>query len=243
MARVFITGSSDGLGLLSAKSLIEQGHGVVLHARNAQRRQDTLKKISGAEAVLVGDLSDIDETRQLANEVNSLGIFDAIIHNAGVYQASSKEMFTVNTLAPYILTCLIRRPQRLIYLSSGMQLQGTAKLDYFKANIDRVNYSDTKLHVLMLSMAIARKWPDVYSNTVNPGWVPTKMGGQGAPDDLHKGYETQLWLATSNDNGAKVSGRYFFHRKEARYNAEAGDVQLQERFMNACKELTGVSLV
>lgn len=243
MARVFITGSSDGLGLLSAKSLIEQGHGVALHARNAQRRQDTLKKISGAEAVLVGDLSDIDETRQLANEVNSLGIFDAIIHNAGVYQASSKEMFTVNTLAPYILTCLIRRPQRLIYLSSGMQLQGTAKLDYFKANIDRVNYSDTKLHVLMLSMAIARKWPDVYSNTVNPGWVPTKMGGQGAPDDLHKGYETQLWLATSNDNGAKVSGRYFFHRKEARYNAEAGDVQLQERFMNACKELTGVSLV
>ena len=89
-------------------------------------------------------------------------------------------------------------------------------------------------------MAIARKWPEVYANAVDPGWVPTKMGGPGAPDDLTKGFETQAWLAVSNDKRAKVSGRYFHHQKEARYNPEADDVQLQERFLSLCEQITGV---
>ena len=90
-------------------------------------------------------------------------------------------------------------------------------------------------------MAVARKWPDVYSNAVDPGWVPTKMGGRGAPDDLEKGYETQVWLAVSNDEKAKVSGRYLFHQKERHHNPEADDVQLGERFIKLCEEITGVS--
>jgi len=141
--------------------------------------------------------------------VNALGKFDAVIHNAGLYQASAEEIFAVNTLAPYILTCLIQRPERLVYLSSGMHLQGRAKLESIKTNISRITYSDSKLHVLMLCMAVARKWPEVYANAVDPGWVPTKMGGQGAPDDLQKGYETQVWLAVSDDEKASVSARYF----------------------------------
>src|SRR6185369_11434383 len=104
----------------------------------------------------------------------------------------------------------------------------------------RITYSDSKLHVLMLCMAVARKWPEVYANAVDPGWVPTKMGGASAPDDLQKGYETQVWLAVSGDRRAKVSGRYFHHQKEARYNTEADDVQLQERFLSSCAEITGV---
>lgn len=147
----------------------------------------------------------------------------------------------MNTLAPYVLTCLIQKPKRLIYLSSGMHLQGHSKLDNFKTDINRITYSDSKLHVLMLCMTVARKWKDVYANAVDPGWVPTKMGGRGAPGDLHKGYETQVWLAVSNDEKAKVSGRYFFHQKERRYNPEADDVALQEKFLNLCKEITGVS--
>jgi NAD(P)-dependent dehydrogenase (short-subunit alcohol dehydrogenase family) len=173
--------------------------------------------------------------------VNALGKFDGVIHNAGVYHGSSEEIFTVNTLAPYILTCLIQTPKRLVYLSSDMHLQGRSKLKSFKTEISRITYSDSKLHVLMLCMAVARKWPEVYANTVDPGWVPTKMGGQGAPDDLQKGYETQVWLAVSNERRAKVSGRYFYHRKESRHNPEADDVLLQVRFLSLCKEITGAN--
>ena len=133
MARIFITGSADGLGALAAKSLVEKRHQVVLHARNEKRGLDALKKISGAENVLTGDLSSIEETIKLADKVNSLGTFDAVIHNAGVYRASSKEIFSVNTLAPYILTCLIQKPKRLIYLTSGMHFQGKLKVNLISA--------------------------------------------------------------------------------------------------------------
>jgi NAD(P)-dependent dehydrogenase (short-subunit alcohol dehydrogenase family) len=241
MARIFITGSADGLGQLAAKALIAQGHQIVLHARNEKRGQEALDKVPGAESVVTADLGSIDETKQLASKVNALGKFDAVIHNAGVYNASAEEIFTVNTLAPYVLTCLIEKPERLIYLSSDMHLQGRTKLHDFKTDISRITYSDSKLHVLMLCMAVARKWPQVYANALDPGWVPTKMGGQSAPDDLQKGYETQVWLAVSNDKKAKVSGRYFYHRKESRHNPEADDALLQERVLSLCKEITGIS--
>src|SRR5690348_947525 len=127
MARIFITGSVDGLGELSARSLLKQGHKVVLHARNAERARDAIKKNPDAESVVTGDLSNIQETKNLALEVNKLGVFDAVIHNAGVYQTSAKDIFAVNTLAPYVLTCLVQKPRRLIYLSSGMHLHGSAK--------------------------------------------------------------------------------------------------------------------
>jgi NAD(P)-dependent dehydrogenase (short-subunit alcohol dehydrogenase family) len=241
MAKIFITGSADGLGLLSASTLVTQGHEVVLHGRNAERSDDALKKVKGASQVMTGDLSNMEETKNLAAQVNALGAFDAVIHNAGVYQTSGKEIFAVNTLAPYILTCLIQKPKRLIYLSSGMHLQGRPNLDNFKTNINLITYSDSKLHVLMLCKAIAQKWPGVYSNAVDPGWVPTKMGGQGAPDNLQKGYETQTWLAVSDDNNAKVSGKYFHHQKESRHNQEADNAVLRERFLNLCEEITDIS--
>jgi NAD(P)-dependent dehydrogenase (short-subunit alcohol dehydrogenase family) len=241
MARIFITGSADGLGLLAAKALIDQGHHVVLHARNRERGEETKRKIPEAETVLTADLSDIEETKRLATEVNNLGAFDAVIHNAGVYQVSAQQIFAVNTIAPYLLTCLIQKPQRLIYLSSGMHLQGRPNFDNFHTGTSRMSYSDSKLHVLMLSNAVARKWPGVYSNAVDPGWVPTRMGGRGAPDDLQKGYETQVWLAVSNDDKARVSGRYFHHKKEKSYNTLASDVTLQEKFLHLCEGTTGVT--
>ncbi len=241
MARIFITGSADGLGQLSAKALIEQGHKVVLHARNADRGHEAIRKNPEADTVVTGNLSNIEQTKNLARAVNELGIFDAVIHNAGVYQTSSKEIFAVNTLAPYLLTCLIQKPKRLIYLSSGTHLHGHLNAEKFKPDVNHINYSDSKLHVLLLCMAAARKWKDVYANAVDPGWVPTKMGGRGAPDNLQKGCETQVWLAVSNDEEAKVSGRYFFHQKERYHNPEADDVLLQEKFLDLCKEITGIS--
>ena len=242
MARVFITGSADGLGRLSANALVSRGHDVLLHARNEQRGREALAKVPASAGVVTADLSTIDETKRLAAEVNARGRFDAVIHNAGVYQGVAGEtIFAVNTLAPYILTCLIDRPQRLVYLSSGMHMQGRARPESFKADTGSITYSDSKLHILMLALAAARHWPGVYANAVDPGWVPTKMGGPGAPDDLQEGYETQVWLAVSNDEKARVSGRYFHHHRITPHNPEADDVGLQDRFLQECEELTGVS--
>ena len=239
MKRIFITGSSAGLGQLAAKSLIEQGHQVVLHARNEKRKQDTLENVPDADDVLIGDLSSHKETKRLAEDVNALGRFDAVIHNAGVYRSDHETILRVNTLAPYILTCLIKKPKRLIYLSSGSHKSGRASLENIKSE-KGVSYSDSKLHDLMLAKAVARKWPGVFSNAVDPGWVPTKMGGPGAPDDLVKGYETQVWLAVSDEEDAKVSGRYFYHKEETNYNSTADDTDLQDQFMEICEQVTGV---
>jgi NAD(P)-dependent dehydrogenase (short-subunit alcohol dehydrogenase family) len=225
---------------------------VVLHARNGERAKQAFEDLPGAEDVLIADLSRIEETKELAANANTSGEFDVIIHNAGIYHVTKKvadaaslpEIFVVNSLAPYILTCLITRPKRLIYLSSDMHLQGNpdlVNLTVGSENISQcISYSDTKLHNLILSMAIARKWADVYANAVSPGWVPTKMGGAGAPDNLEKGFQTQVWLAVSNDPEAKVSGCYFYHKRQAHYLQAAKGSAVQEKFLALCEQFTGI---
>ena len=243
MAKIFITGSADGLGLLAAQSLVNQGHQVVLHARNATRAAVAMAKVPGAAKTLVADLSSIDATKQLANELNAMGRFDAIIHNAGIYNVQKQALtddgipllFAVNSLAPYILTAAVNRPKRLVYLTSGMHRQGGTGL----ANMN-FSYSDTKLHDVILCMSVARKWTGVYSNAVNPGWVPTKMGGAGAPDSLEEGFQTQVWLAVSEDEAAKVTGRYFHHKKEQPFLPEAGKPAVQEKFLAFCEKVSGL---
>ena len=188
MARVFVTGSSDGLGKMAAQLLVEQGHGVVLHARNEQRANDARAAVPQAEAVLMADLSSIKQTRTLADQVNALGVFDAVIHNAGLgYRESSRNptedglpsVFAVNTWGPYLLTALIQRPKRLIYVSSGLHHSGDASLDDLawekRKWQSQQAYSDTKLHDVLLAFAVARLWPNVLSNSLEPGWVATKM--------------------------------------------------------------------
>ncbi|WP_205513275.1 SDR family NAD(P)-dependent oxidoreductase [Longitalea arenae] len=242
MARIFITGSADGLGQLAAKALVAQGHQVLLHARNEKRANEAMARVPGAEAVVTADLGSMEQTIQLASVVNALGSFDAVIHNAGVYNASAEDILMVNTVAPYILTCLIKRPRRLIYLSSGMHMQGRFQPGDLQNGNSRISYSDSKLHVVMLCKAIARKWPDVYANALNPGWVPTKMGGPGAPDSFESGYKTQVWLAVSDDAKAKVSGYYFSRHKPAPCHPQADDVQLQDKLLTLCARLTGISV-
>lgn len=241
MAKIFITGSTDGLGLLAAKDLIKMGHDVYLHARNQERKEEVLKNNSVFKEVFVADFSDVQQTIALAKEVNEVGKFDAIIHNAGVYSASGEIIFTVNVLAPYILSCLTEKPQRLIYVSSDMHLGGQIKLDAIKNGLNHITYSDSKLHLLMLCKAFARAWSGIYSNALHPGWVPTKMGGKGAPDNLQKGYETQVWLAISNDKEALVSGKYFFHKKQSRSHIDADNIMLQNQLIALCEEMTGVA--
>jgi NAD(P)-dependent dehydrogenase (short-subunit alcohol dehydrogenase family) len=232
MARILITGSADGLGRLAAQTLLDDGHEVVVHARNRDRLTVVRALLDrGAEAI-VGDLSDVEQTRNIARDVNRLGRMDAVIHNAGVY--TGPEVMPVNIVAPYLLTALIDRPQRLIYLSSGAHRSGRANLD----GIDwsgRIagSYSDSKLFVTTLALAVARLWPDVLSNAVDPGWVPTKMGGPGAPDDLKLGHLTQEWLATSDDADARTSGGYWYHQRLIEPHAAVHDEGFQDQLLDA----------
>jgi NAD(P)-dependent dehydrogenase (short-subunit alcohol dehydrogenase family) len=255
MARVFITGSSDGLGQMAAQLLVEQGHSVVLHARSEQRGQQAMAAIPGAESVVVGDLASIAQTRYVADQVNRLGRFDAVIHNAAVgYQEPRRiatqdglpHVFAINTLAPYILTALIHRPKRLVYLSSGLHQAGDASLKDLvweqRPWRGQQAYSDSKLHDVLLAFAIARRWPGVLSNALEPGWVPTKMGGRGAPDDLDQGHRTQVWLAASNDNDAAVTGQYFFHMQPRKPSPASRDPLIQDAMIDACSRLSGVAL-
>jgi len=243
MARIFITGSADGLGFLAARRLLALGHEVLFHARNAARARELRNKLTGPIELVTGDLSDMEQTIALVNAVNKAGRFNVHIHNAGVYQANPRTILHVNTIAPYILTCLIHPPQRLIYLSSNMHLQGRFHSAQFEASPNQLTYSDSKFHMVLLAKAIARKWPAVFSNAVDPGWVPTKMGGSGAPDNLEKGYDTQVWLATSSEPNACVSGKYFHHLLERQAHPLTEATDLQEQFLELYKNYSGVKFL
>lgn len=255
MARVFITGSSDGLGRMAAQLLIQEGHTVVLHARNQERAKEALTAVPGAETAVVGDLSSVAQTRSVADQINALGSFDTVIHNAGVGYREPRRIetedglprvFAVNTLAPYILTALIQKPKRLVYLSSGLHQRGDASLKdlAWKERPWRGQqaYSDTKLHDALLAFAFARLWPDVLSNALEPGWVATKMGGPNAPDDLQEGFRTQVWLAVSDDPAAKVTGEYFYHMKPRKPDPATRDEHHQDVLLAACEQMSGVKL-
>lgn len=254
MSRIFISGSSTGLGLMAAELLVEQGHKVVLHARNSNRAEDTLRALPQAEALVIGDVETVAGSKDLAAQVNALGHFDAVIHNAAVgYREGHRvtsdglpHVFAINTLSPYILTALIQRPSRLVYLSSGMHHGAHSNLDDVLWRKRRWNgsdaYAESKLHDAMLAFAIARRWPDVRANSLEPGWVPTKMGGPGAPDDMDQAHRTQAWLAASRDSKTEVSGKYFYHLKRKAANPQALDPMLQDRLIRICEEISGVAL-
>ncbi len=254
MARIFITGSAGGLGQMAARLLVVNGHRVVLHARNQSRAKEALLGVPGAETAVWGDLSGISETKQIADRVNELGLFDAVIHNAGIgYRESHRvqtvdglpQVFAVNSLAPYILTCLIRKPRRLIYVSSGMHRSGDPTLKDLNWDVRPWDgsqaYADSKLHNVILAFAVARKWPTVLSNALEPGWVATKMGGPGAPDSLEEAPKTQVWLATSQERDALVSGKYFYHQELRGFHPAAADTATQEKYLSECAHLSGVS--
>lgn len=239
MLRVFITGSSDGIGLETAKILQEKGHEVILHARNKQRAKELQNKLIKSSKILIADLTNFDEIKNLANEVNSLDKFDTIIHNAGVFLNSPSEIFKINVLAPYILTTLINKPKRLIYIGSNMHPQGKVDIDNLSLK-SGVDYSTSKLQILMLSLSMARKYKDVYVNTVDPGWVKTKMANYNAPDSLLDGSETQVWLAS--EKNITYSGKYFYHLKETNYSSKANDINMQEQLLLRYEEITGIKV-
>ena len=255
MARIFITGSTDGLGLAAARSLIADGHEVVLHARRAERRVAIGEVADQVRGVLIGDLSRAKDVRSIAAQANAIGRMDAVIHNAGIYHAPVRGQtseghavtIAVNLLAPYMLTALMERPDRLIYISSGLHRGGgdgaLNDIDWTERAWDAGGaYAESKLYVTALAFTLARRWPKVLSNAVDPGWVRTKMGGASAPVDIATGARTQTWLAGSGNPAAKVSGRYWHHMRQEESAPAAMDAGVQDRLIGKLKELTGVDL-
>jgi NAD(P)-dependent dehydrogenase (short-subunit alcohol dehydrogenase family) len=242
MARVFITGSADGLGRLAAQKLLDDGHEVVIHARNNDRLTAVRDLMDRGGMAVLGDLSDLEQTHGVARDVNRHGRMDAVIHNAGVY--TGPQVLPVNIVAPYLLTALIARPRRLVYLSTNQHRSGLASLTDTDWSGGRTrSYPDSKLFVTTLAVAVARLWPDVLSNAVDPGWVPTRMGGPDAPDDLRLGHLTQEWLATSQDPDARTSGGYWYHQRRIEPHAAARDPRFQDQLLDELARFTATRLL
>lgn len=255
MSRILITGSSAGIGLESARQLLAAGHDVVGHARNAARADELRTAAPGVSDVLVGDLSSLAETRDLAASAAAAGPFDAVIHNAGIGGGASERsvtadglerIFHVNVVAPYLLTALMPRPRRLVYLTSGLESQGHIELDdlqYTERAWDGMAaYSDSKLGDVVLAFAVARVWPDVLTTTVDPGWIKTRLGGPDAWDEVDEGASTQVWLASSDDDAAQLTGHYVKRFEIQVANPEASDVAIQDGLLARLAEITGVGL-
>jgi NAD(P)-dependent dehydrogenase (short-subunit alcohol dehydrogenase family) len=178
--------------------------------RAPQERAAALSNLaSGSAGVVIGDLRSAAETRSIADQVNAIGRMDAVIHNAGIYRTPGRDatpeghpsILAVNALAPFILTMSIDRPDRLIYLSSSEHHAGSGPLRDVNWETRRWDaaraYGESKLYVVALAFALARRWSTVLSHAVDPGWARSRMGGPDAPVDTDTGQRTQTWLAVS----------------------------------------------
>ena len=184
--RIFVTGSTDGLGRAAAGVLISEGHDVILHARTGERAAAISDLAADAAGVVIGDLS------------------------SGLHHAGAGSLRDIDW--------------------TGRSWNAAQA------------YAESKLHVTALALTLARVWPDVLSNAVDPGWVPTKMGGPIATGNLQMGYLTQTWLAVSNDAAATVSGGYWYHRQRQAPAPQARDPAFQDQLMDRLTALTGVAL-
>lgn len=249
MARIFITGSSDGLGSLAAKALVQRGHNVTLHARNSQRAKDASAACPGADGVLIADLSSTEAVKSLATQLNERGPWDAIIHNAGVMRVPSSSkgpegiptLFATNTLAPYMLACLVEPPaKRLVFLSSQMHHSGDPSLK----NIQECGYSDSKLHNTMMAFAFAKKMEGkgCLVNSIDPGWVKTKMGGASASDDIGAGVDTYVLLAEGKGKAEGVTGKHWYQSQFRRFQQETADEATQEKLLKQLEEISGIKV-
>jgi NAD(P)-dependent dehydrogenase (short-subunit alcohol dehydrogenase family) len=255
MARIFITGSTRGIGARTARQLIDLGHEVVVHARHHGRAEEAKAQFPEAHGVVVGELDNLASTSALAAKADAFGPFDVIIHNAGtggnvperVQTADGFErIFQTNVIAPYLLTALMELPKRLIFMTSSVEANSKWAPDDLQWTQRKWKgmqaYAETKLHDLMLAVAIAERYPQVVSNAVDPGWTKTDMGGPKATDSLASGADTQVWLATSDDAEATASGSYLKGRKVLDPNPVVSDAGARTALVDELARLSGAPL-
>ncbi|MDI6002382.1 SDR family NAD(P)-dependent oxidoreductase [Cobetia marina] len=233
MKTILITGSTDGIGLVTAKALLERGHRVLIHGRSEQKVNGVvaeLAALAGAERVagFVADLSDLVAIDSLASDVLAANAsLDVLINNAGVFQAPSVVTadgldlrFVVNTLAPYLLTQklapALRPAGRVVNLSSAAQspVDLKALTGEVAFNDHYAAYAQSKLAITMWTRTLAQDWegqgPILIA--VNPGsLLASKMvkEGFGVPGkDLGIGADI-LVRAALDEEFAGANGQYF----------------------------------
>ncbi|MFV0634517.1 SDR family NAD(P)-dependent oxidoreductase [Demequina sp.] len=254
MSRIFITGSSQGIGAECARQLIAADHEVVLHARDAHRAQAATAANPGAVAVLTADLASLTQTRALASAASEHGPYDAIIHNAGMGATTQRELtedgleriFQVNVASAYVLTALLPVAPRMVFLTSGLEADGTwtpEDLDWATRAWDgRQAYADSKLHDSMLAFHLAGLHPESAVNVVDPGWIRTELGGPDAWDEVDQGADTQVWLAVSDEPTAQDTGRYLKRRAPLSPNPIAREADARAELISRLERATGIAL-
>ena len=229
---ILITGSTDGIGLETARMLVSKGHNVLLHGRNPTKLAEVEKSLAalpdgGRVESYEADLSRMADVEGLAKAVvDKHEKLDVLINNAGVYRTPDPvtpdgldTRFAVNTIAPYLLTIrllpLLGTSGRVINLSSAAQapvnpeaLAGLSRLS------DGAVYAQSKLAITMWSrgMALSLKDAGPVIVAVNPAsmlgskMVKEAYGVSGG--DLRIGADI-LCRAALSDEFASASGQYF----------------------------------
>ena len=255
MATIALTGSTDGIGLAAARTLLAQGHRVLIHGRNEQRGQPVVDVLAAdpsctGEAVLVtGDLSSLDEVRALAGQLATHGPLDVLAHNAGVWVRGEtprvtvdgfETTFAVNVLAPHLLTALLadQLTGRLLWLGSGTAGSGRPKPTALGGERDpRQAYADAKACDIALALAWGRRLPGIASAAVDPGWVRTKLASAGAPGAVEDGADTLAFCCTDAD---LALAPYWKDRRPAPVPGRLRDAGLQDAIAAACDRLAGL---
>lgn len=242
MGRILVTGATDGLGKLTAKTLLNHGHDVIIHARNQARLPSVRDLIEHGAEPVVADFSKPDEIHRLLDKLERRAPIDVVIHNAGVLTGPT--LLPVNAVAPYLVTARMSGAARHIYLSSGYHLRGSVDLsgvDWSGTRATR-NYDDSKLFVTALMAATARLRPSVLAHAVDPGWMPTKLGGAAATGELALGVATQVWIAETRDSAVFNSGQYWRYQTPRSVHPAVRDARFQDELLDSLRAFTGVSL-
>ena len=253
MAVICITGSTDGIGLATARVLVADGHRVLIHARTPERGRSVLDRLGGDTALVTGDLSRLDEVHQLADQIRAAGPVDVLVHNAGVWVRGAtprttadglETTFAVNVLAPHLLTHLLAgdldaRGGRLLWLGSGTAASGRPDPTALgRTQVPSQAYADSKACDVALALAWRRRLPAVAAAAVDPGWVKTKLATPGAPGNVTSSADTLAYCCTEAD---LTSTPYWKNRAATPVPRHLQDEALQDAIAAACDRLAGIS--
>jgi NAD(P)-dependent dehydrogenase (short-subunit alcohol dehydrogenase family) len=266
---ILVTGSTDGIGFVSAAELAKKGFKVIIHGRNALRAEEAKKKIQNELGgnlnleTVEGELSSFASVRKMASEIlKRFERIDVLLNNAGVFmpqlvitEDGYEATFQINYLSHFLLTLLLfkiipKGSGRIINVSSMAHssvpldfnnLRGEKSYDPYDA------YSRSKLANILFTYKLAReiKATGITVNALHPGVIATKLlaAGWGATfgTNVERGAETSIFLATS-ENVKNITGKYFSNKRETRSSEVSYDEKLQDELWEFSLRATGLDV-